>query len=206
MSRLVIIGASGHGRVAADCAVRMKTWTEIVFLDDRWPALGKNLNWPVVGAVSDLSKVAAAGDEVFVAIGNAGTRVALLTSFRETGLRLATVIHPFSSVSNATKVEPGTIVVAGAVVNIGVSLGLGCIINTGSSVDHGCMLADGVHICPGARLAGDVKVGLQSWVGIGAVVRQGLTIGSNVMVGAGAVVVKDVPNDVIVTGVPARSR
>jgi sugar O-acyltransferase (sialic acid O-acetyltransferase NeuD family) len=206
VNRLVIVGASGHGRVAADCAVRMNAWTEIVFLDDRWPAIEKNLNWPVVGAVSALSKVAAAGDEMFVAIGNAKTRVALLTNFHQAGRRLATIIHPFSSVSYETKIDPGTIVVAGAVVNIGVRVGLGCIINTGSSVDHDCTLADGVHVCPGARLAGDVKVGAQSWVGIGAVVRQGLTIGSNVMIGAGAAVVNDIPNEVTVTGIPARIR
>jgi len=61
-----------------------------------------------------------------------------------------------------------------------------------------------VHISPGARLAGGVCVGDLSWIGIGASVRQLVTIGARVVVGAGAAVVSDVPDDFTVVGVPAR--
>lgn len=89
-------------------------------------------------------------------------------------------------------------------VNIGATIGLGGIINIESSVDHDCVLGNGVHICPGARLAGDVHVGDRSWIDIGAAVRQGIQIGSDVVVGAGAAVVNDVPDELTVVGVPAR--
>jgi acetyltransferase-like isoleucine patch superfamily enzyme len=61
-----------------------------------------------------------------------------------------------------------------------------------------------VHISPGARLAGGVHIGDESWVGIGASVRQLVAIGQRVMVGAGAAVVGDIPDDVMVAGVPAK--
>ena len=83
-------------------------------------------------------------------------------------------------------------------------VGMGSILNTGCSVDHDSQLADGVHICPGARLAGEVYVGARSWIGIGSSVIQQVRIGSDVIVGAGAAVVSDVPNQVTVVGVPAR--
>ena len=83
-------------------------------------------------------------------------------------------------------------------------IGTGAILNTGCSVDHDAQLADGVHICPGARLAGEVQVGVRSWIGLGASVIQQVSIGSDVTVGAGAAVVRNVPNKVNVVGVPAR--
>jgi sugar O-acyltransferase (sialic acid O-acetyltransferase NeuD family) len=202
--RLLIVGASGHGRVVADCALASKRWSEVVFFDDSWPSLDRNLVWPVTGTSADVAAHASERDEVFVAIGRASTRLALLSRFREQGMKIATIIHPHASVSSETRIDSGTIVVSGAVVNIGSSVGTGCIINTGCSVDHDCILAAGVHVCPGSRLAGDVHVGAQSWIGIGAVVRQGIRIGMNVTVGAGAAVVADVADGLTVVGLPAR--
>jgi sugar O-acyltransferase (sialic acid O-acetyltransferase NeuD family) len=204
--RLLIIGAGGHGRVVADCALASKRWDEIVFFDDRWPALARNVVWPVIGKVDTVATFARESDEIFVAIGRASARIALLSCFREGGMRIATIIHPHTSVSPETKIGSGTIVVSGAVINIGATAGMGCIINTSCSVDHDCVLGEGVHICPGSRLAGDVHVGAQSWIGIGAVIRQGIRIGLNVTVGAGAAVVADVADGLTVVGVPARPR
>jgi acetyltransferase-like isoleucine patch superfamily enzyme len=96
-------------------------------------------------------------------------------------------------------------VFASAVVNAYATVGEGAILNTGCSVDHDCTLGLCVHISPGARLAGSVNVGDGSWIGIGACVRQMLRIGSNVMVGAGAVVVCDISDNRTVAGVPART-
>ena len=200
--RLLIVGASGHGRVVADCARALDRWTEILFFDH--PNIDHNFKWPVRGSISSVPEVAGIDDEIFVAIGNCAARVAMLTRFRDMNLRIATLVHPQASVSPDTKIEYGSIVVAGAVVNIGTTVGLGGIINTGSSVDHDCVLQSGVHICPGARLAGNVHVGDRSWIGIGAAVRQGVQIGSDVVVGAGAAVVTDVPDGLTVVGVPAR--
>jgi acetyltransferase-like isoleucine patch superfamily enzyme len=75
--------------------------------------------------------------------------------------------------------------------------------NTGSSVDHDCSLGDGVHICPGARLSGGVVVGGFSWLGVGSSVIQQVKIGVDTIVGAGAAVTGDLPDQVTAVGVPA---
>lgn len=82
----------------------------------------------------------------------------------------------------------------------------GAIINTGASVDHDCSLGDAVHVSPGAHLAGEVCLGDRSWMGIGSSVRQMVKIGCDVMVGAGAAVVADIPDACLAIGVPARVR
>ena len=92
---------------------------------------------------------------------------------------------------------------ANAVVQSNVKIGKGVIVNTSAVVDHDTSLMDGVHICPGANLAGEVKIGYYSWVGIGSSIIQGVTIGSDVTIGAGSVVLKNVRDSVTAVGIPA---
>ena len=202
--RLLIAGASGHGKVVGDCASEMARWSSIHFFDDRSPDLKTVASWSVSGPIAVLAEAALPNDEVFVAIGSSTTRLALLRKFKAAGLKLATIVHPRAFVSSGAAIGPGTVVVAGAIVNIGSRLGVGCIVNTGASVDHDCTLGDGVHICPGSRLAGNVRIGDGSWIGIGSVIRQGISVGNNVTVGAGSAVVSDLWDDQTYVGVPAR--
>lgn len=203
MSRLAILGASGHGKVVADTA-ECCGWKTIEFFDDAWPALIRNGVWEVVGDTAALLAVLHDYDGVVVAIGNNRVRHTKLDQLQAMGAMLVTLQHPDSTLSRYATLGDGSVMFAGAVVNADVQVGRGAILNTGCSVDHDCFLGACVHVSPGARLAGGVSVQDLSWVGIGASVRQFVSIGSQVMIGAGAVVVNDVPDRVTVAGVPAR--
>lgn len=204
MNRLAILGASGHGKVVADTA-ECCGWEVIEFFDDAWPALTFIGNWPVVGTTDDLLDRLDDFDGVLVAIGNNAIRRNKLRQLKIAGAELPALIHPSAVVSRYARIGPGSVVFASAVVNAYASIGEGAILNTGSSVDHDCILGECVHISPGARLAGAVRVDDESWVGIGACVRQVVCIGAHVTVGAGAVVVSDISDNMIVVGVPARA-
>ena len=97
-----------------------------------------------------------------------------------------------------------SIVVAGAVLNAESVIGQNVIINTLAGVDHECVIGDGAHIGPGAHLGGGCRVGRGTWIGIGACVKDRIAIGENSIVGAGAVVLNDIPSGVIAYGVPAK--
>lgn len=74
-----------------------------------------------------------------------------------------------------------------------------------------CMLAAGTTLTNGGHdvsnlepFSGELVIGNGCWVGNGAQIIGPLTIGDNVIIAAGAVVVNDVPAGVVVAGVPAR--
>lgn len=203
MKRLAILGASGHGKVVADTAECLG-WGRIEFFDDAWPNSSFNGAWPIVGNSIDLLGRLAEYSGVVVAIGNNTIRSNKLRELSAAGAPLVTLIHPGAFVSKYARVGDGGVIFAGVQVNAYATIGNGTILNTACSVDHDCVLAEAVHISPGAHLAGGVKVGSRSWVGIGASARQLITIGDDVVVGAGAAVVNDVPDGFVVAGVPAK--
>ncbi|WP_322522350.1 acetyltransferase [Guyparkeria halophila] len=201
--RLAILGASGHGKVVADTA-RAAGWSDVTFFDDAWVGKRFVTHHPIVGDAAALFRSVAEFDGVIVAIGNNRVRLDKTRALFDAGAKLVSVVHPASVVSELSAIQEGSVVMAGAVVQADARLGIACIVNTNASVDHDCELADGVHICPGVAISGDVVGGECAWFGVGASVRQGLRIGADAVIGAGAAVVKDVEAGTTVVGVPAR--
>jgi sugar O-acyltransferase (sialic acid O-acetyltransferase NeuD family) len=203
MNRLAILGASGHGKVVADLAEEAG-WTEVVFFDDRWPELTAVGAWSVKGNTQDLLKSLSLMDGVIVAIGANKIRMEKYRQLHQQGAALVCLIHPSAVISRYSHIGCGSVVMAGAVVNVDARIGDACIVNTSATIDHDCVLEDAVHISPGAHLAGDVRVQECSWIGIGANVRQQIVIGRDVIVGAGAVVVENLPDKCVAFGIPAK--
>lgn len=195
--KLIIIGASGHGKVCADIAEK-NGYTEIEFLDDN-RSLQTCGKWPVVGCASDAAGVR---NDLFVAIGNAATRKRLMESLPDRNW--ATLIHPDAVIADDVMIGDGTAVMAGVVINPGTKIGRGCIVNTCSSVDHDCIIGDYVHISVGAHLSGTVTVGEGTWISVGASVSNNVNICGDCTIGAGAVVVKNLEEEGTYTGVPAK--
>jgi len=141
-----------------------------------------------------------------VTIGNphGRLRMRLHDQFLAEGLVPVTVVHPTASIDPYAEIGSGCQIMAGAVICAEARLGSQCIVNTKASVDHESILEDGSEVAPGATLCGLVHMKANSWVCAGAVVLPRLTIGADAVVGAGAVVNRDVPDDATVVGVPAR--
>lgn len=201
-NKLLIIGASGHGKVVADIALKMNKWQSIAFLDDNGN-LRSSMGLEVIGASDEVNKYIDEY-EIFVGIGNNSTRKKIHEKLEIIGANIPVLIHPNAVIGNQVDIGVGTVVMAGAIINSCTKLGKGCIINTGSTIDHDNNIGDFVHISPGAHLAGIVNVGHGSWLGIGSAVINNINITSDCIVGAGAVVVKDIPESGVYVGVPVR--
>ena len=200
MNSLVIVGASGHGKVIADIAEK-NGYSDIVFLDDN-PAIKVCGQYRVVGGREEAKDYKHA--DFVVAIGNATIRRKIQTELCEMGLHIVTLIHPAAVIASNVKIGVGTVIMAGAVVNPCTEIGRGCIINTCASVDHDCQIGDYVHVSIGAHVAGTVTIKDNTWIGAGAIVINNIEIVEDCMIGAGAVVVHQIESSGTYVGVPAR--
>lgn len=113
-------------------------------------------------------------------------------------------IHPKSIVSRHSQILEGTVVMAAAIINSNTKIGKHCIINSGAIVEHDCVIDDFVHVSPNASIAGNVTIGEGTHIGIGATIIQGITIGKWAVIGAGAVIIENIPDNVVVVGVPGK--
>lgn len=201
-NKLIIIGASGHGKVVADIAIKMNKWQSIAFLDDD-QSIKTSMGLVVIGKTADAFTYKDEAD-FFVAIGSNATREKIQEKLIDEGLNVVSLVHPSVVIGTDVVIGVGSVVMAGVVINSSSRIGKGCIINTSSSLDHDNFIEDYVHISPGVNMAGTVKVGKRSWIGIGSIVSNNVNICSGCKVGAGAVVVKDITKPGTYVGVPVR--
>jgi len=203
--KVLIYGASGHGRVIIDIVERERRSRIVGLLDDDLAIQGRNFcGYPVLGGFELLDGETYHDCKLILAIGDNRARRRLWEKLRELRYKLACAIHPSAQIGKDVSIGPGTVIMANTAVNSGTQIGENVIINTGATIDHDCVIEGYVHISPGAHLAGNVSVGEFSWIGIGASIVQGVKIGEDVIIGAGAAVIDDIPDNVTAVGVPAR--
>lgn len=202
MNKLMIVGAGGHGHVIADAASKMD-YQEIAFLDDAPPSQGTQ--YPIVGGVQAVNQYISEWD-IVVAVGNQNIREKLLNEIEQMGAKLPVIIDGSVTVGSNVRIGVGTVILPGAVINYGARIGRGCIVNTGATVDHDGVLEDFVHLSPGVHLAGGVHIGARSWLGVASAVINHCSITADCMIGAGAIVCRDITEPGTYIGVPARKR
>lgn len=201
--RLILLGASGHGRVCADIAEAMG-YQDICFLDNN---LNQRtlLKYPIIGKISEIDQFFDEDADFFVAIGNNYIRKDLFELLNDNRCRPINLIHPTAIISSHCEIEVGGVLVCeGTIIKTSAKIEKGCIINTAAIIEHDCIIHEFSHISPGSTLGGTVIIGANSWVGIGATIINNISIGDNCIIGAGSVVIKDVPDNRKIVGVPHR--
>lgn len=198
--QVIVIGASGHGKVVADI-VRRSGDTLLGFLDDNETLPPEIAGIPVLGKVADCTRYPDAS--FVIGIGNSTVREKI--SRQLDGVRWYTAIHPSAVIAALdAQIGAGSVVMANAVINPSAHIGEHCIINTSAVVEHDNRVGDFTHISVGAKLGGTVSVGAHTWVGIGAIVSNNISICDHCMIGAGAVVIHDIKESGTYVGVPTR--
>jgi len=198
-----VIGAGGHSKVVIDALVANGVAIEQIRLLDSDPGItGKQ----VLGISIGMLEIQRCGGEwdFHVAIGNNAVRARLSAQLATTGGRALSVIHPSASVSRFASVGPGAFVAAKAIIGPGASVADGVIVNHGAVIDHDCLVDAFCHLAPNTTLGGAVVIGERVLIGAGANLLPSIRIGIGATVGAGAVVLADVPASQTWAGVPAQ--
>lgn len=207
MNRCVILGCGGHGRVVLDI-LRQAGEVELVgFVDSNRDVRGRYVDGlEVLGTPDDLPRLRNEFGitRAIVAVGYNGVRRNFAEQLTVQGFELISAVHPSANIASTATIGRNTVIAAGALVCAHCQIGDSVILNTGCIVDHESVVSTASHVCPGARIAGRVVIESGAFVGIGSTVIQCLRVGCEAVIGAGAVVIADVPSMATVVGVPAR--
>jgi UDP-perosamine 4-acetyltransferase len=200
---IVVVGAGGHAKVCIESLRALGEQVDFCVGDQDSPEFCVGV--PVLVGDDNLARLRTEGHEkAFIAIGSNRLRERLAKLATDQGYQLVNAINPHAIISPSVTFGDGVAVMAGAVINAEAVIESLAIINTGATIDHDCRIGRAVHIAPQCGLAGNVMVGEQAFLGIGARVIPEIKIGANVTVGAGGVVVKDIESGNTVVGIPVR--
>lgn len=207
MKKLVIIGAGGFGREVEWLVERINKCTEewdlIGFVDDGVEKGTVVRNSKVIMNTADLKEY---NEELYVAIavGSARIRKIIYEKIKEnSNLKYANLIDP-SVLIGDLNLGVGNIICAGTIVTVNVNLGNFNIINLDCTIGHDDIIKDFVTIYPSVNVSGNVVIDNYTEVGTGTQIIQGKNICSEVIIGAGATVVKNIEESGTYVGVPVK--
>ena len=106
--------------------------------------------------------------------------------------------------SDSVKIGAGSIVCAHTIITVDVNIGDHVVINLDCTIGHDAVLQNFVTLYPSVNVSGMANIGLCCELGTGMQIIQGKTIGDYSIIGAGAVVVKDIPSKCTAVGSPAK--
>lgn len=138
------------------------------------------------------------------AIGDPRARRKIVQQLEGKGVAFVALLHPSAQISEYVTLGVGGVISANAVVTTQVSIGNHVIINANATVSHDAVLEDFVTLAPGVQVTGGVCVEYGAELGANSVVLPRKRIGRGAVVGAGAVVTRDVQANTVNAGVPAR--
>jgi sugar O-acyltransferase (sialic acid O-acetyltransferase NeuD family) len=197
-----ILGAGGHAAVVISTLSACGFRVGDVYDDDESLIGTSVLGVPIVGTIKGLP--AEFSGPALIAVGSNKVRCDLAKRFPH--CEWVSAVHPRACVHESVALGAGSVVFAGAVIQPRARVGDHVIVNTGATVDHDCRLGDFAHLAPGCHLAGEVTLGPGVFMGIGSAAVQRRRIGEWTTVGAGGVVIDDLPAGITAIGVPAQAK
>jgi sugar O-acyltransferase (sialic acid O-acetyltransferase NeuD family) len=202
---MLIAGAKGFAKQLLDVIFQLERQEGLVFYDDYDPAVTSLFDFRVLKTQDAASEHFRQNSPEFaLGLGNPRVRHQMKLRLEAAGGNCISLISPLARIAQFTKIGKGTCIMTSAVVENDTILGEGCLINLSALVCHDCRVGNFVEISPGAILTGACSVGDFSFIGSGAVLKPGVKIGHHAVVAAGAVVIENVPDNVMVAGVPAK--
>lgn len=199
---LVIFGAGGHAVSVANIA--LSAGYKIKCFVDKDKENQTLLDYKIIGDVGTLENVE--GFSFALAVGDNAAREAMYVDLINefANLHFPPLVHSSAVVSFFTTIGIGTVIMPKAVIGPNSNVGNFCIINTQASIDHDCTMLNYSSLAPGAITGGGVQIGLRSVIAIGAKIKHRVRVGDDSIVGASSYLNKDLPNNQVAYGVPAR--
>lgn len=205
---MLIIGAKGFAKEVLEIFHQNNEVNDIAFYDDVSNDLPSKLydQFPIITNEEEAVKFFQETDNRFtIGIGNPVLRKKIATKFKVIGGILTSTISVNASIGTfGVEIGEGCNILSGSIFSNSTKIGIGGIIYYNAIITHHCIINDFVEISPGVIVLGRVTVGSYSQLGANCTILPNIKIGKNVIIGAGSVVTKDIPDNCIALGIPAK--
>lgn len=166
---LFIIGTGGHSKVILDSLLLLNSHIKIIFIDELSQKTSL-LGFPIFKNIHDAKLAYPDYTEGIVAIGNNATRKRLSLEIQSYGIKLATVIHPYATVSKYSSIDSGCMVAAGSIIGPDCQIKEGCIVNTGCIIEHDAKINAFSHLGPGSIINAGCLIRESTWIKAGQII------------------------------------
>ena len=195
-----IYGAGGHARVIA--SILQACGIDILgFFDDSCSEEELVQGKPVLGKFHQILEHKKYISSVYLAIGDNKARQAAFAYLAENGFTMPPLVHPSAIVEQDVVIQAGAVICLGVILGTEVTIGKGVLVNSGCSIDHESKIGDFSHLAPKTCVSGRTTIGANTFVGINSSIGDKLNLGDNVVIGAGSIILKDVPAGAKIVGV-----
>ncbi|HYF66864.1 MAG TPA: acetyltransferase [Ohtaekwangia sp.] len=207
---MIIVGAKGLAKEVLEIFAQQNRLENIVFFDDVSKDLPAKLfdRFLILRSVEEARIFFDKGERSFtLGLGNPFLRFQMQKKLSGAGGLLTSAISPRADIGTfGNLIGQGCTILSGTVITNGVAIGKGCLINPHCSISHDTTIGDFVEMSPGARVTGHCAIGDYTTLGTNSVILPRVKVGKNVIVGAGAVVTRDVLDNTLVVGIPAQEK
>lgn len=198
MEKILILGTGGHAKSLVDAIEREQKYEIAGYIVNDCNDTEADMLYPILGNDDNLPELFLQGiHNAAIGIGFLGRsnlRSVLYSRLKEIGYNLPVVCDPSAIIASDVPIGEGTFIGKGAILNTASRVGKMCIVNTGAIIEHDCQIDDFSHISVGTVLCGGVSIGTEVFVGANATVIQGRKVANGCIVGAGEVIKKNVTN------------
>jgi len=208
--KIIIFGCGGHAKIIVDCIETTKIFKPLGFIDDKNYDIPFSKKIKYLGSIKNLNKIIKKYNLKttfgIAAVGSNIIRRKIVEKVKEQNknFQWANIIHPSAVISKSAKIGSGNMILAGSIICAETKIHNHVSINTGTYIDHNNNFLDFSSTGPGVTTGGNVKVGKDSFLGIGTAVRHNITIGDNTVIGGQSFVCKNCQPDSLYYGIPSK--
>ncbi len=208
MKDIVIIGAGGFGRevktIIDAINIRAKEFNFLGFYDDNLEKGTLVNSYPILGNLNDL-QAHKKPINVVLGIGDPETKLKISSALSSTNSSYPNIIHPSVHISSdGVVLGKGCVICAGTILTCNIEVKDFVTLNLLCTVGHDTVIGNYASFMPSVNISGEVVVHDKVYVGTGATIINQVCIGTASIIGAGAVVVQDIPAFCTAVGIPAK--
>ncbi len=207
MENLIIIGAGGFALEVIDLIESINLIDKKYYISGLLDDNKKDFileDYHILGKVSDYKNFS---NHLFViAIANSKIRESIYIELKKNKVKTPNLIHPKAEISKYAVLQSGsgTIINYATQVSAKVRIEEAVIIDSKSYIGHETTIKSFVTLYPGVKISGNCQINVRTEIGLGTNIIQGLTIGSNSLIGAGSTVLNDIHDNVVAVGTPCK--